>query len=373
MHMAVRSRSVTHTRTAPVGYMKSYFSGSLLGTQSNVNRIDYNSTCVDTTGSPRLDHTLSISRFRANVEPINGRHVVGGTGLEFSNFDPTSANIWGASNHLTLTHPVSNTDAATQVLARTNPNKYAVNGPVSFLELRELPLLLKKQGDNIIEHAAGGYLTWQFGWKPLISDLKKLLDFNGLVDKKVKELEHLYQRGGLHRKRSFGTVHTELVTPYVEQSAWGVSLPYKLKAVTSKEKWATVRWSPTVLPPRDKASLRRQAIQIVYGLELSPSNVWEATPWSWLVDWFSNVGDYLSIYNGVVPVKPSVPCVMERTTTVRHYTPDNFSSGITGGNATSTYQTELRSLVGAGLTASIPFLTGRQLSILGSLAILRLR
>lgn len=370
--MAARSRLITHS-TPGDGTLKSYLSGSLLGTATDPPWNDYRAQCDDTKGSPNVDHTLSITKFRVGYKPIDGSHIVGGTGRTYSKWTPHNANIRNALSHLALSHPMSDAGAATEVLARTNPNKYAVNGPVSLLELRELPLLLKRQGDNIIEHAAGGYLTWQFGWKPLISDLKKLLDFNKLVDKKVGELEALYQRGGLHRRRSFGVVHTDSVSTFTEDSAWGVTLTYNMYARTSIEKWATTRWLPTSLPPRDKAQLRKQAIRIVYGLELSPSNIWEAIPWSWLVDWFTNIGTYYSTFNGVVPCVSSTPCVMERKTTVRQFFPINFPSGITGGDAVATYQTKTRHLVSPGITASLPFLTGRQLSILGSLAILRFR
>lgn len=35
----------------------------------------------------------------------------------------------------------------------------------------------------------------------------------------------------------------------------------------------------------------------VYGAELSPTNVYKSTPWTWLIDWFSNVGDNIDAAN----------------------------------------------------------------------------
>jgi hypothetical protein len=32
----------------------------------------------------------------------------------------------------------------------------------------------------------------------------------------------------------------------------------------------------------------------VYGLELTPNVLWELTPWSWAVDWFTNAGDVIN-------------------------------------------------------------------------------
>lgn len=35
----------------------------------------------------------------------------------------------------------------------------------------------------------------------------------------------------------------------------------------------------------------------LYGLQVNPSVVWQATPWSWLADWFGNVGKVLDRVN----------------------------------------------------------------------------
>lgn len=37
-----------------------------------------------------------------------------------------------------------------------------------------------------------------------------------------------------------------------------------------------------------------------YGLRISPILIWNLTPWSWLADWFSNVGDNISNYTSAL-------------------------------------------------------------------------
>lgn len=371
--MAFRTR-LRQWQTTGGGTSKGYISNVLVANNTQAPQLGtYWKQCIDVADSPGQDHPLSIIMRRTDIQPYNGvsPDPLDHSRIEFVNAFPENDAMWNPQA-MDFTWPKSDGELATELLAKTNPNKYSINGPVSLLELRELPLLLKKQGDNIIENAAGGYLSWQFGWKPLISDVKKLLDFNGLVDKKVSQLSQMYQKGGTKGSVKFGEMSDSKQESFLSYSWQGKQGTHVMYTYGSMKKWGTVRWRPTSLPPTNPADIRKQAIRIVYGLEFSASNIWEAIPWSWLVDWFSNVGTYYSTFNNVIPMTHSAPCIMTHTMTTRHFAPQN-SVGITGGDGSSTVETKSRSLVSPTLSASIPFLTGRQLSILGSLAILRLR
>lgn len=376
--MGARTRTKSHymdmsTETVVGGSWSNYPNGTTY-LRSPSGQTDYSSTCSDTSGGKGVDHDLNITTYRWHFDPLNGTVDDGyGTFIKYNKWHPPGFAFLYGPSHLSLSYPRSDGDLATELLARTNPNRYYVNGPVSFLELRDLPHMLKLQGDNIIQNAAGGYLSWQFGWKPLISDVKKLLDFNGLVEKKIGELHRLNSNKGLHRRRSFGTVTRQDEETVNVFNHNGNRCDVKWRRITNIEKWGTVRYRPASLPSKDESKIRKQAIRIVYGLELSPSNLWEALPWSWLVDWFSNVGDYLGQFNNVVPCVSSAPCIMTRTTTRATFSRSDSTSQVTGCTGGSTVQTKARSVVSPTISASLPFLTGRQLSILGSLAILRLR
>lgn len=226
-------------------------------------------------------------------------------------------------------------------------------------------------------YAANQYLAGVFGWRPLISDLRKMMEFQSRVDKRVKELRHLYSSGGMKRTlrsgldsatASFGARNVNAVT------ASQATIRVNLSVLTKRECWATVRWTPTHVP-RDltDAKLQKEAFRLVYGLNIQPRYLWDAIPWSWLVDWFANIGDYVSSYSNVVPAVSSVPCIMRKTTTEALLSRGSDSaSGVRGGNGSFLMETKERFLQGAVLSASLPFLSDRQMSILGALAVQRI-
>ncbi|UJQ85477.1 MAG: putative maturation protein [Alehxovirus allofundivivens] len=327
--------------------------------------------CVDVTGSPGADHPLSIEKRLITYEPYNGYlpDAANANRLWMSNW--ISIQQTSSYGHASL--PTPTTFNAASFLARVSPGAHQVETLENLVDIKDLPKLVKLAGDTILKRGAGAYLTWQFGWKPLISDVKKLLDFSARVDKKVRELHALYDNGGVHRRRTIDKDTVSATSTALVQSSGSASITVKTNRFTQRTRWATTRFVPTTLPPKDETEYRRRAIQIVYGLDLAPATIWEALPWSWMVDWFTNVGDYLVAYNNVCPVKATPPCLMTYTRTDASVVRTDTYSNVTGGTATAVTETKLRSVQTPTLTASIPFLTGRQLSILGALFIQRHR
>ena len=215
-------------------------------------------------------------------------------------------------------------------------------------------------------------MSYQFGWKPLLSDLRKLINFQSIVDKRAQEIKRLYSKGGLKRRMSLYTSQRSAKSSSVVESSCGRIFNATVESNGLGRAWATIRWKPTKLPPviNDETS-RQQAFKAAFGIGLEAADVWNLVPWSWLVDWFSSTGDYLAAHANKIPASPGDLNVMVHERTVRQFTRTN-NLNISGGNATITYETKKRFIGGGpGITATLPFLSGRQLSILGSLAILR--
>lgn len=364
---------VQSTKFPSGGTDQSYVNGSLGGTDTNSwNGHSYWAECFDTTGSAGQDHNLFIEKWFTQFEPLNGTLEDGIFKHVYTNFLPVQMVLEYTPSGLPPS-PDPEEDATT-VLARTNPNRYSVDMLQNLVDIRDLPKLVQLAGDTILKRGAGAYLNWQFGWKPLISDLKKMLDFTGLVNKKVNELHKLYQAGGLHRKVRIRTENIEFASNFVMAGIGSHEVAIRKTEAITRERWGSVRYLPSTLPPKDESDYRRLAIRIVYGLELSPKSVWEALPWTWLIDWFSNTGDFLSQYNNIVPVAASRPCIMTKTTSRMLFARvDTTGGGVSGGTLDRTYQTKQRVVCSPTLTASLPFLSQRQLSILGALFITKHR
>lgn len=60
----------------------------------------------------------------------------------------------------------------------------------------------------------------------------------------------------------------------------------------SNKVWFTAKFK-YYIPPKSLSSViwNRRAVASMFGGTITPSVLWEATPWSWLIDWFSNAGD----------------------------------------------------------------------------------
>lgn len=264
-------------------------------------------------------------------------------------------------------------DTIESVLARSNPSRPVVNVPVFLFELRELPELFKIAGRSIATAISGSTINWLFGWRPLINDLRGLFAFQAAVDRRVLHLSSMYKRGGLSFTAPMGTC--------IQQDNWSNWLTYEGKQVRYRRvgvtrRWGHVKWVPDRNLRDDIPEInqtRRAAFQAVLGLKIDPSTVWEALPWTWLIDWFTTTGDYLALSRNVVGFVPGKCYVMT------HAKADLQIEGNGVQYPELTYTLPSRSREGkiravaspSPFTVQLPLLNKQQWGILGSLAILR--
>lgn len=338
------------------------------------------SQCNDFVGDPFNDHLLDITHKRT----LQVGTLTGNTGV-YEWFQYPYTNQPEAAGHYNiLPNAPSSTAAATQVIADTNPSRPEVSMPNFLAELREIPRALHLEGLKKIQREkqnprrrrragqqSNSAVESNFGWDLLISDLIGLTHFADQVDKRVKEVNALYAKGGLKRKRVVwsqvqqgsenATFHT-LNTGISGQVLWR----------TYGRKWVTVRWKPdSVSIP--SSSERLQAIRLaIHGWDFSlgglSSTVWNALPWSWLIDYFGNVGDILAANRNALGCHVDSCCVMTLVeTTGKHVITSSSSSVIVVPNS-SEYTTKKREFGAVGFSATMPFLGAKQLATLSSIA-----
>jgi hypothetical protein len=215
------------------------------------------------------------------------------------------------------------TDAAltSELLAKTNPFRYTVSVPVMILELVEAATLLKLASNNWISLIGSQHLNYMFGWKASIGDIQALTKITSSIESRIKEFNSLVMKGGLRRRVQLtksSAQGPEVTTPIISNflGSWDglVNTKYTTKV------WGSVRWVPNRTSPIDLSKLTafNEAAKVVLDLRTpDASTIWEAIPFSWLLDYFLNVGDSLQALEDTDKVLPLDICIMrERTVTI---------------------------------------------------------
>jgi hypothetical protein len=168
---------------------------------------------------------------------------------------------------------------------------------------------LWKDKTSLAKKASSEYLNSEFGWKPIISDMRK---FAYAVNHANTVLEQYERDSGrqVRRQYHFPVLRSSEVTtlstgidPY-GPSQWGGSTldgTSKGDVVRVREKTQR-RWfsgaftyhMPSGYGGRAAMARHAQEAKKLLGLSLTPDVVWNLSPWSWAIDWFTNTGDVVS-------------------------------------------------------------------------------
>ncbi len=193
-----------------------------------------------------------------------------------------------------------------KMIASTIPTNPVVDGSVGLAELfREgIPSMI---GSSLLKSRVGflrglgsEYLNFEFGWKPLVSDVKNAA--KAIVESETI-LRQLARDSGknVRRRRHIPSIkEAEVVTNarsypratdnnrYFDTSWARVSDNYQ------RDTWFsgcyTWHYDPGSL---NQVSEIATKARLLYGIQLTPEVMWNLAPWSWLVDWFANVGPLL--------------------------------------------------------------------------------
>lgn len=270
---------------------------------------------------------------------------------------------------------LSGSTTINDVLARSNPSRPSFDLPYFFSELRELPELIWHQGKNLAKSAANANLVSEYGWELLIPDLRAMLDFQNAVDRRVRHLANMFHRGGLR-------VEAELRKGSYRNSPVVTGLSSPCKDLTTVKygggrEWCSVSWIPETDPALGYpplSEIRRRAFSACIGNRVDLALAWNILPWSWLIDWFGHLGSFLSAKSNLVGFIPGPAYIM------RHMVrgTDHFIRTIPSFDGSVEIPMFIREsktrtpTLSSGFTASMPILTGRQVGILASLAVLKL-
>lgn len=263
-------------------------------------------------------HTFSTQTDSIVCPTIDESFVMSGVTYRWSGpamLNPSTAGLPNAGNSW-YNGPSSNTGYyGPEAIRRTAPTNPNVSLLQAFAELRRegLPSLpgssISKDRVKRLRDAGDEYLNVEFGWKPLLNDVKDtyntIAKYNNLVQQYQRNSGKFTRRG--HRfpeiitteHRRSGTANfafnngqplSTMQRMFQGSVATG---PLSETTKTTRRVWFKGEYT-YLLPEMETFLGKMRGIESfgnrLFGLRLTPEVLWELSPWSWLSDWYLNLG-----------------------------------------------------------------------------------
>jgi hypothetical protein len=241
------------------------------------------------------------------------------------------------------------------------------------------------------KHIPDEYLSFHFGWKQTYKDLMDLL---ALPEALSKKYSFLIKRAGkpttFRIKRNFPS---RLSVGLPSFSYGETSLEYGILTETTLERETEVRLVINAnfdFPPLNIISFRSGSYLDRIGLAPRPTDLYNLTPWTWLIDWFTGLGSYVELIDnmarddslinwGMITAKTDGKLITRRTSkadSVHNFWIDNVAQPVQkitvpySHSSILNFECEIRKDAAAALsvkTTAGPILNAYQQSILGAI------
>lgn len=372
----------------------------------------YKQTTSDESPGFGKENPFHTERTRAIITPFNG------TELDFSfnpprprgsyeNFVFSAAARTGAPGGPTT--PDSSHVSA--VLAGSNPSRPYVDTGTFIGELRDFPGMARSvwnsarnvfrqtdRGKSVRERldrafkeglketvpkADSRFIEAQFGWIPFVSDVEKYLNVSEVIDKRAKELQKLKATGQGSRRitldngRDVDTIYRYAMSTVTGRSYYGNGSMIKAWNRWGVGKWYLDPGGPLALAG-SPSEIRKLARKAVMGLTFDSSTAWNLLPWSWLIDWASDAGDWLESNRNIIGASKGSVSIMTYSNCLIQISRDmsiDMQSEVKGGELVYLREIKKRTIHAPSFLPqmTVSALSNRQSAILGALTMMRVR
>jgi hypothetical protein len=172
-----------------------------------------------------------------------------------------------------------------------------------------LPGIKLWKGRTAIAKAAGSeYLNAEFGWLPLVDEVKSVRDA-AVHHRDIMQHYHEGEGSNTHRSFSFpserseqsyvsGQAYPEAIWPAHSYAVFETVAPQRtISLVRETKRWFEGCYTyglPSSTDSWKRAMGFGSDADQLFGIAFTPDVLWELTPWSWAVDWFSNAGQVIN-------------------------------------------------------------------------------
>lgn len=194
------------------------------------------------------------------------------------------------------------------LITRALPTHREFDLGYNIAELKDLPRMLRStvelamEPSSVLEFRGAGnqYLNYRFGWEATVRAVRDMLEVPTLIAKRVNYL--LRREGQTTTFRSSMRINDKVgsipsFTFNTATNEFTVSTGVISRRTIDLLCVVNAR---VVLPEVSVPRLRPDLVEDrLWGWELRPVDLYNLVPWTWLVDWFSGVGEYIKVYDAL--------------------------------------------------------------------------
>lgn len=178
---------------------------------------------------------------------------------------------------------------------------------------------------KFIRNISKTWLEANFGWFPFVKDVQDMYHTWHHHSETLRELRKWNDKDRKRRKILTnvtsttdlgGSDSTPMHYPYVIPNITG-GVPYgsyNLTLFEYEKMWVEGRFR-YYIPRIDSVQWQRKAVRYLFGLNVTPTLLWELTPYSWLIDWYTNVGKMIQEAGGTPDLQENLVAKYAHTMT----------------------------------------------------------
>lgn len=313
----VRTRQTDSAVTSSV-YSYAVTGADVVDFGSSSNTTEYSPSfvrCEDVEGNRHKPNDLLISRYHIQPFSASGHQIIDSGYIE-DGMNPNPPHTYihnvfshGDSGSYDFSPPSDLSDEAlfTKFCGESNPSAADFDAAVFVGELRDVPGMLHAVGGQMSKYGANEYLRLQYGWKPFLKDISKMIHAYDRLAKRLLQAQRI--SAGLALKRRSRVFTEKFAGSETTDSVHNLRGSHDWTSIRTR--WAVIEWVPekqqdiisNLAPLTRNLAPLNQAKRALYGGTVDGNTLWQLMPWSWLLDWGTNASDYLASKRNIVGAK----------------------------------------------------------------------
>jgi hypothetical protein len=187
------------------------------------------------------------------------------------------------------------------------PRSRKVNLAYNLAELKDLPLMYRKTVELFrlqlqtldLKKVGDQYLNWKFGWESTVRSVQEMLEMPTTI---ARHVNYLISRKGLpttFRSTRKGVEGASSIPTFNQNVGTGETI-IRNASIGRRSFECRVALNFTLdFPNVAIPVLRENLLSQKWGKGITPGDLYNLVPWTWLADWFSGLGEYIELIDTI--------------------------------------------------------------------------